>query len=1120
MNLMGTPARPAMADKIIQSEQVDLFEQLAVLDENPAAEVQETVRQLHSELATLARQLSESAPHDPCMQESACQQALAQIKALIHNTVMSTASLAASEDGSEEDEPDQVPESLEHFRILKLLGKGGMGAVYLAEDTRLGRQVAIKTLRRGLAKKKAARERFFREARLAATIEHDHVVPIYYVGEAHGIPFLAMPYLKGKSLEELLRNHHRLPLRHVLHLGLQIASGLAIAHEKGLIHRDIKPSNLWVEPVGGGRIKILDFGLARSNEDDMTLTKSGVILGTPAFMAPEQAKGEKVDARADLYSLGVILYRMATGQLPISGTDTYSMLVALATEQPRPIVELAPELPPSLADLIMRLLAKERNLRPASAREVVRELKTIQETYKSTGHPPSPQTAMPVGQLVLPLAQPISSLARESEAENNPWTSLASSEDTPSPTTPLRIQRQPRRSRPYLPLLVASGIAGLAILILLGAITIIIRDKSGKEIARLEIEEGSTVEVKEGGRIVKVWPQTDMKARSGTSGASKPPGSMGNSEKDPDRRAALWVLSVGGSIRIRLAGQNNQIIPVANLPAEPFELHEVNLYHNPHVTDSELAYLAELKGLVVLHLRGTKITDAGLFHLRNVKSLKDLDLVDCKHITDGGLGHLRELTNLDRLWVYATPISNEGLIHIRQLKNLTSLNVGYTKVTEEGLDQILELENLTFLHIGGSKITDAGVARLKQLKALRYLDINGNPITDAGLAHLKELPQLMWMNLSATEITDVGLIHLKEMKKLTRLEFRKNKGLTDAGLIHLGEMNQLTGLFLEELNITDAGLISLKGLKNLTVLSLAGTPITDAGLAHLNSVRSLDDLNLSNTRVSDRSLGWIGLQPGRTRVSLAHTRVSREGYESLKRTHPHWARRLEWSERNHELAQVVHRLGGQVWIAAREEEEAKLVKNPEELVRGYFQVRRVILAGVREPLGNLPAMLAQLSDPAWDRLEVLELSGRPVPDLGFLHGVKTLTELRLVDAQLNDQTLSRLPPLPKLKKLVLDGNEIGAVGAGHLAATFPQLEELSLARTRCDAPSILQLTALKELRVLNLAHTAIQDNALKEITKLSQLKSLDLRGTKVSANGVGELQKALPQCRIVWDGAK
>lgn len=929
-----------MANETIQTEQVQLYAQLAALDENPAAEVDETIRDLHAQLATLASQLSNPPTPDPCMEESACQQALVQIKALIQNTVMSTASMAASEDGSEEEEPDQIPEYLEHFRILKLLGKGGMGAVYLAEDTRLGRQVALKTLRRGLAKKRAARERFFREARLAATIEHDHVVPIYYVGESGGIPFLAMPYLKGKSLEELLRNHRKLPLRYVLHLGMQIASGLAIAHEKGLIHRDIKPSNLWVEPFAGGRIKILDFGLARSNEDDMTLTQSGVILGTPAFMAPEQAKGEKVDARADLYSLGVVLYRMATGQLPLSGSDTYSMLVALATESPRPILELAPDLPPSLADLIMRLLAKDRDQRPASARDVVRQLKNILETWKTAGQPPSPHTAMPLGQLALPLAQPVPAPAKELEAANNPWTSLALSQDTSSPETPLRTQRQSRRSRPYLPLLVAFGIAGLAVLILLGAITIIIRDKSGKEIARLEIEEGSTIEVKDGGRIVKVWPQTDTKARSNTSGNSKPPGAIGNLEKDPDRRAALWVLSVGGSIRIRLAGQNNQIIPVTNLPAEPFELCEVNLNYNPRVTDNDLAYFGELKGLTVLHLRGTKITDAGLFYLKKLKSLKDLDLVDCKHISDGGLSHLRELTNLDRIWVYATPIGNDGLIHIKELKNLTSLNVGYTKVTEAGLDHILELKNLTYLHIGGAKITDAGVARLKELKALRHLDINGNPITDAGLAHLKDLPDLIWMNLSTTEITDVGLIHLQEMKKLTRLEFRKNKGLTDAALVHLGKMSQLTTLVLEELNITDAGLIHLKGLKNLTHLSLAGTPVTDAGLAHLNSMRSLDDLNLSNTRVSDRSLAWIGLQPGKERISLIKTRISREGYESLKKTHPHWGNRFLWSERNHDLARATLLLGGQVWIAGREEAEAKPVKNTVGTDLGAAQIER------------------------------------------------------------------------------------------------------------------------------------------------------------------------------------
>jgi hypothetical protein len=184
-----------MAEEVLQSEQEGLSEQLAALDENPETSVNETVRHLYHQLATLANQLAAPVPRDPYMDESACRQAVAQAKALIHNTVMSTASLGASDDGPVEDETEQIPDFLEHFRILKLLGKGGMGAVYLAEDTRLKRQVAIKTLRPSLARKKTARERFFREARLAATIEHDHVIPIYYVGEAGGIPFLAMPCL-------------------------------------------------------------------------------------------------------------------------------------------------------------------------------------------------------------------------------------------------------------------------------------------------------------------------------------------------------------------------------------------------------------------------------------------------------------------------------------------------------------------------------------------------------------------------------------------------------------------------------------------------------------------------------------------------------------------------------------------------------------------------------------------------------------------------------------------------------------------------------------------------------------------------------------------------------------
>ncbi|MBM4073393.1 MAG: serine/threonine protein kinase [Planctomycetes bacterium] len=207
------------------------------------------------------------------------------------------------------------------FRVLKLLGAGGMGLVFQAEDVHLRRKVALKVMRPEAAGKPGARERFLREAQAAAAIEHEHIVTIHHVGEDRGVPFLAMPWLKGMSLEERLKQPAPLKPAQVARVGRQVALGLAAAHDQGLIHRDIKPANIWLEASTGresgeSHVKILDFGLARALADDMHLTQPGAILGTPAYMAPEQARGEAVDHRCDLFSLGVVLYRLATGRLP------------------------------------------------------------------------------------------------------------------------------------------------------------------------------------------------------------------------------------------------------------------------------------------------------------------------------------------------------------------------------------------------------------------------------------------------------------------------------------------------------------------------------------------------------------------------------------------------------------------------------------------------------------------------------------------------------------------------------------------------------------------------------------------------------------------------------------
>lgn len=208
------------------------------------------------------------------------------------------------------------------YRVLKLLGQGGMGMVFLAEDPQLQRPVALKAMLPEVAKRPVARQRFLREARATAKLENDHIVHIYQVGEDRGVPFLAMQLLKGMTLEDYLKKKQgktSMPfsLGQILKLASEIARGLGAAHEQGLIHRDIKPANIWLDSTGNGRVKILDFGLARAVDGDSPQTKlttMGTIVGTAAYMAPEQALTGKVDGRTDLFSLGVILYRLVTGR--------------------------------------------------------------------------------------------------------------------------------------------------------------------------------------------------------------------------------------------------------------------------------------------------------------------------------------------------------------------------------------------------------------------------------------------------------------------------------------------------------------------------------------------------------------------------------------------------------------------------------------------------------------------------------------------------------------------------------------------------------------------------------------------------------------------------------------
>lgn len=254
------------------------------------------------------------------------------------------------------------------YEILGVIGAGGMGVVLKGFDASLNRYVAIKVLAPHLANHGAARRRFSREAQAAAAVVHPHVVAIHAVSAEARPPFLVMPYLRGMSLQRRIDEHGPLSVAEVLRIGAQTASGLAAAHAQGLVHRDIKPANILLEE-GVERVAITDFGLARAI-DDATTTRSGVIAGTPQYMSPEQARGEAIDHRSDLFSLGSVMYAMCTGRSPFRAETTFGILRRITDAAPRPIRELNAEIPAWLCRVVDRLLTKDPRERYASAEEV------------------------------------------------------------------------------------------------------------------------------------------------------------------------------------------------------------------------------------------------------------------------------------------------------------------------------------------------------------------------------------------------------------------------------------------------------------------------------------------------------------------------------------------------------------------------------------------------------------------------------------------------------------------------------------------------------------------------------------------------------------------------------
>ncbi len=550
--------------------------------------------------------------------------------------------------------PSTRPDSLGrigHYEVLQVLGKGGFGIVFRAFDDVLQRVVAVKVMAPQLAATSPARKRFLREARTSAAVRHENVVQVYEVAE-QPLPYLAMEFIPGETLQQKLDRSGPLEVSEVLRIGRQIAEGLAAAHATDLIHRDIKPANVLIEGGPQQKVKITDFGLARAAAD-ASISQSGIIAGTPMYMAPEQALGHKLDQRADLFSLGSVLYQMAAGRPPFRANSTVAVLKRVADDTPRPIREIIPETPQWLCDIITKLHAKNPDERYQSAREVTDVFADCEDQLKSNSRledfsriprvkavSSGKRKWVAIAVTLLLLCGGVwygraamLSLSNHGEMELLPEDGLVSvivlqndegvisHELLPSVTDWLDMKQSHTLKLPpgKYQLNVSTFPQGTRV----NQWEVTTSGLFGSNLVWVPVIDTSAIITVERGHRVTLKPKVIR---------------LSAPANNSDRKVAEWVLSIGGAIKINET--QTEIKAAADLPKEGFTLSLVYLGNNEKVTDADLSRLKDCDNLTWLDLNETKVSAAGLVHLKDCRKLTAI-VLDRTQVGDSAVAPLQ-----------------------------------------------------------------------------------------------------------------------------------------------------------------------------------------------------------------------------------------------------------------------------------------------------------------------------------------------------------------------------------------------------------------------------------------------------------------------------------------------
>ncbi|MCA9129038.1 MAG: protein kinase [Planctomycetales bacterium] len=729
----------------------------------------------------------------------------------------------STEPNSGNQQPYRLPFELGRYRLTKVLGQGGMGTVYYAEDTRLGRAVAIKCPMIDQNTAKPTEARFEREARAIAQLEHPGICAVYDYGDFNGQPYYVMPYVDGFTLSQWLKSKPKVSVRQLVSLFLKIVRAVGEAHRKGIVHRDLKPGNIMLnkrgEPI------VLDFGLARdAASDEEALTTTGSALGTPAYMSPEQIQGSKsqhpIDARTDIYSLGVILYEMLTGQLPFSGNNPLEIMAQTLVANPEPPSQTSNRAVSDLDETVMRCIERTPDNRYQKTIELEQAL--VQFLTSQTRDESIQLNRQNASQNPIPLDEAVRNLISQPA----------------STATSDRLSKSSRRQTPrrYPPsLLIAVSAAGL--FALLGVI-IVITNKDGSK-TRIEANDATNVAIQTDADLqIEVIPQNP---------AESPEATPSHSQSESHGIHNDFQYSVDGytvnylELQEMMLPEGRHLLSVSHsgrkLFQQAFDVDEPNGRIRAPSIDKVLAnyFLSRKVSSIVTRIGDERLRVVATFELPSIEefSVVEIDAFRSPEVRDSDLNLVKYLPDLENLILTETSVTDAGIDDIPSMPKLTGLVLTGTRTTPPRISAIVKrMPALHTLGCLGIEVDDGFIDSIASRKWSGFLWLTGSRITNLGAFNIVRgagFPHgkcIGWLTLENTQIDDSGLEHIC--------------GVAD-------------NLCLTGAHITDDGLTVFSGM-SLNSLQIANTAISDEGLRILGNIKAINELMLSGTKVTDAGI--------------------------------------------------------------------------------------------------------------------------------------------------------------------------------------------------------------------------------------------------------------------------